>query len=152
MLQGIPLHPLAVHFGVVLGLLAASAVLVSAFLPRFRRWLGWGLPAVGIAGAIALRVTQSLGELLEESSPAYETVSVDVHGEWGERAGLAGLVLGGVSVLLWLTTSPGARRWSARWPAWLTLVAQVLAVVVSLLTVVAVTLAGHSGAVSVWRT
>ncbi len=153
MFQGIPLHPLAVHFGVVLGLLPAVVVLLSAVLPRFRRWIGWGLPALGVLGAIALQVTASFGESLQESSSAYNTTVVAAHAEWGERAGTAGVVLAVVSMLLWLVTSPDARKRStSRWPTWLTTLTQVVAVVVPLLTVAAVTLAGHSGASAVWST
>lgn len=151
MLQGIPLHPLAVHFGVVLGLLAAAAVLLSAVLPRFRRWLGWGLPALGVAGAVALRVTESFGEVLQESSGGYDTAVVEAHAEWGERAGTAGIILAAVSIVMWLVTSPRTReRWTSRWPSWLTTLINGLAVVVALLTIAAVTLAGHSGASAVW--
>lgn len=153
MFQGIPLHPLAVHFGVVLGLLAAAVVLVSAVLPRFRRWIDWGLPALGVLGAIALQVTASFGESLQESSSAYNTTVVAAHAEWGERAGTAGIVLAGVSILLWLVTSAQARnRLTSRWPTWLTTVTQVVAVIVPLLTIAVVTLAGHSGASAVWTT
>ncbi|MFK5635902.1 MULTISPECIES: hypothetical protein [unclassified Ornithinimicrobium] len=124
---------------------------MSAVLPRFRHWLGWGLPALGILGAVALRVTESLGEVLEETSAAYQTETVHDHAEWGEQAGTAGLFLAGVSLLMWFLTSPYARgRWTSGWPAWLTRVTQVVAVAVALLTTAAVTLAGHSGAASVW--
>ena len=153
MIQGIPLHPLAVHFGVVLGLLAATVVLLSAVLPRFRRWIGWGLPALAVVGAIALQVTASLGESLQESNSAYNTTVIAAHAESGERAGTAGIVLAGVSILLWLLTSPTAKdRLTSRWPTWLTPLTQVAAVIVPLLTIAAVTLAGHSGASAVWTT
>lgn len=151
MLQGIPLHPLAVHFGVVLGLLGSGAVLLAAVLPRFRRWLGWGLPAAGVAAGIALRLTQSFGEMLQESSPAYNTAAVHEHAELGELAGSAGIALAVVSILLWLTTSDYAReRWTGRWPGWLTRVAQVVAVALPVGALVAITLAGHTGASAVW--
>lgn len=152
MLQGIPLHPLSVHFGIVLGLLGAGAVLLAAVLPRFRRWLGWGLPAAALVAGAALRLTQSFGEILLESSPEYDTAAARQHGELGELAGTAGLVLAVSGVLLWLTTSPWAReRWTGRWPTWVFRVAQVLSVLVPVTAIVLVTLAGHSGAVAVWR-
>lgn len=151
MFQGLPLHPLAVHFGVVLGLLGAAAVLLSALLPRFRRWLGWGLPAAGVVAGVALRVTQSFGEVLQESSSEYATAAVSEHAEWGERAGLAGMALAVASVLLWLTTSEWAReRWTARWPGWVRTLAVVLSVLTALAAIVTVTLAGHTGAQAVW--
>ena len=153
MFQGIPLHPLAVHFGVVLGLVAAAVVLVAAVLPRFRRWIGWGLPALGILGAVALQVTASLGEALQESSSAYSTTAVGAHAEWGERASTAGIVLAVVSILLWLVTNPRTReRLTPNWPTWPTTLTQAVAVVVPLLTIAAVTLAGHTGASAVWTT
>lgn len=151
MLLGLPLHPLAVHFGIVLGLLAAGAVLLSAVLPLFRTWLGWGLPVSGVVGGITLRVTQSFGAMLHNSSTRFHTALVEEHMVWGARAGYSGIALGLVSILLWLTTSPWARaRWTDRWPRWVAVVAQVLAVVTALVTVVVVTLAGHSGSRAVW--
>jgi hypothetical protein len=149
--QDIPLHPLAVHFGVVLGLAGAVAVLLAAVVPRFRRWLGWGLPLAGVAAAVALRVTESLGEVLEESGAQYDTAAVHEHAELGELAGSAGIALAVVSIVLWLATSDVARRrWTGRWPGWLTRVVQVSAVALSVGAVVAITLAGHSGASAVW--
>lgn len=151
MFQGIPLHPLAVHFGVVLGLLGSGAVLLAAFWPRFRRWLDWGLPVAGIVAGVALRVTQSLGEVLQESSAEYDTAAVHDHAQLGELAGSSGIALAVVSILLWLTTSDDAReRWTGRWPGWLTRVAQVLAVALPLGALVVITLAGHTGASAVW--
>lgn len=151
MLLGLPLHPLAVHFGVVLGLLGAVGVLLAAVWPRFRRWLGWGLPVLAVAAAGALRVTQSLGEVLQASGPEYGTPAVARHAELGALAGTSGLALGAVGVLLWLTTSEGPRaRWTGRWPSWVATVVRVLAVGAALTAAVTLTLAGHSGASAVW--
>ena len=151
MILGIPIHPLAVHFGVVLGLLGAGAVLLAALWPRFRTWFGWGTPAAGVVAAVALRVTQSFGEVLEQSSPEYHSAAVHVHSTWGSRAGTAGIVLGVAGILLWLVTSPTAReRWTSRWPTWVVPVAQVVAVVAAVATLVLVTMAGHTGASAVW--
>lgn len=144
MFQGLPLHPLMVHFGVVLGLLGSGALLVAALLPRFRAWLSWGLPVLGVVAGVALRVTQSFGEMLQESSAGYDSAAVHRHAEWGEQAGTAGLVLILVSLLVWLTLQRG------RGPAWLGTLARVAAVLVPLWAIVAITLAGHTGAQSVW--
>jgi len=151
MFEGLPLHPLAVHFGVVLGLLAALAGLTSVAVPRFRAWLGWGLPALALVSAVTLRLTVAFGEMLEDSGPQFDTPAVDAHSDWGELAGNAGLALAAASVLLWLTTSPSARRrWTSRWPGWVTVLAQVVSAVAAVATIVLVTLAGHTGASAVW--
>lgn len=151
MVMGLPLHPLAVHFAVAVGMVAPVAALVAVLLPRFRTWFGWGLPALAVLGAIVLRLTVSFGDMLEDSDPAYDTPAVDTHSDWGELAGNAGTVLALAAVLLWLTTSPTARRrWTSRWPSWLTLLAQVATALASIATLVLTVLAGHTGASAVW--
>lgn len=151
MFQDLPLHPLLVHFAIVLLLLTAGGQLLAVVLPRFRRWFGWGMPLLGVVSAVIGRVAQSFGEVLAESGTITETAALQEHEEWGEQAGLAGIVLGVVTVLYWVATSEwGRARWAGRWPGWVGLVLGVLAAGVSIWVIVAVTLAGHSGATSVW--
>ena len=149
MVLGLPVHPLLVHFGIVLLLLAAGAQLLVVVLPRFRHWLGWGMPVLAVVAGVVTRVTQSFGEILLQTVGSSQIL--EQHGAWGVRAGLAGILLAVLSVLHWVATSPwGRSRWAARWPGWVSTVLGVLAAVAALWAVVAVTLAGHTGATSVW--
>lgn len=153
MIDGLPLHPLLVHGAVVLLAVAGLAQVAAVLLPRFRAWLDWGLPALGVVTAVVVRVTASLGEELEDI--VGETAAVETHSEWGELAGTAALLLAAAMVAHWALTSPTVpQRWADRWPwlrsrvvvttvAWLSVLVAVAAVVLDVL-------AGHSGAMSVW--
>jgi len=149
MVMGLPAHPLLVHFAIVLLLLAAGAQVLAVAVPRFRRWFDWGMPLLAVAGAVSGRVAQSYGEILMGTGGGSQALVE--HQQWGAQAGLAGLVLGGLSILHWVVTSErGRSRWAARWPGWVGTGLGVLAALVAVWTVVVVTLAGHSGATSVW--
>lgn len=153
MIDGLPLHPLLVHGAVVLLAVAGLAQVAAVLLPRFRAWLDWGLPALGVVTAAVVQVTASLGEELEDV--VGETQAVETHSEWGELAATVALLLAAVMVVHWaLTSHTLPQRWADRWPwlrsravvttvAWLSLLVAVAAIVLDVL-------AGHSGATSVW--
>ncbi len=153
MIDGLPLHPLLAHGAVVLLAVAGLAQVAAVLLPRFRAWLDWGLPVLGVATAVVVQVTASFGEELEDV--VGETAAVEAHSEWGELATTTALLLAVAMVAHWSLTSPTVpRRWADRWP-WLTSRPVVMAVAgVSVLVAVAAVvldvLAGHSGATSVW--
>ncbi|WP_143553623.1 DUF2231 domain-containing protein [Serinicoccus sp. CNJ-927] len=147
--MGLPAHPLLVHFAIVLLLLAAGAQILAVVLPRFRRWLGWGMPVLAVVAAVVVRVTQSLGDSLLQDRGSSQILQE--HGAWGVRAGLAGIVLAVLSLLHFAATSAwGRSRLAGRWPAWVGTALGVLAAAAAVWAVVTVTLAGHTGATSVW--
>ncbi|KUG51882.1 hypothetical protein AVL62_08040 [Serinicoccus chungangensis] len=149
MVMGLPVHPLLVHFAVVLLLLAGGAQLLVVLVPRFRRWFGWGMPLLAVVAAVVTRVTQSYGDVLLQTVGSSQVLQE--HGAWGVRAGLAGILLAVLSVLHWVATSPwGRSHWAARWPERVGTVLGALAAAAAVWAVVAVTLAGHTGATSVW--
>ncbi len=150
---GLPLHPLMVHGAVVLLAVNAVTVVVAVLMARFRDWLAWGLPVLGVASAVTGWGSRLSGGNLYST---YEdagmlTDAVENHGTWGLYAAIASLVLGAATVLLYAVH---ARPTTQRWP-WLggsalrtgvTVVALAAAAATLWLTV----LAGHSGATSVW--
>ncbi len=153
MLPDMPLHPLVVHAAVVLIPVTALAVLASLVLPRFRAWLGWGLPVLGVVSAVTAFITVQLGEQLAEETTT--TPVLATHFTWGARTEVFTALLGLMTIAWWGLTSPVVRaRWGERTAVldnrWLRLIVMVLSGVLALAAVVAVVLAGDSGATSVW--
>ncbi|MGB5951903.1 MAG: hypothetical protein WBG57_05215 [Ornithinimicrobium sp.] len=149
MLDGLPLHPLMVHAAVVLLAANGGALILAVAVPRFRRWLSWGLPALGVLTAITTWITRLQGEVFLGNR---EMVGVlGDHAHWGAWAGIASIVLGITTVVYWLTwLKPITSRmpWLGSLPA--RVVVAVLAVGVALAGITVDVLAGHSGATSVW--
>lgn len=91
--NGLPLHPLSVHFTVVLVPLAALLGLIHA-VPRLRAWARWPLPLVAVPAALSTFVSTQTGESFEEalqlSGPAADLI--EEHEELGEQ--LLWLVIG----------------------------------------------------------
>ncbi|MGB3186502.1 MAG: hypothetical protein WBG36_14145 [Ornithinimicrobium sp.] len=149
MLDGLPLHPLMVHAAVVLLAANGGALILAVVLPRFRRWLSWGLPALGVVTAITTWLTRLEGE---EFLGGREMVgALGDHAHWGSWAGIISIVLGVTTVVYWLTYLEPV---TSRLP-WLTkpaarVVVAVLAIGVAVAAIVLDVLAGHSGATSVW--
>lgn len=147
-IQGIPFHPLLVHFAVVFMLLAGGVQVLAVVLPRFRTWVGWALPVGASVAAIATALTASAGEsLLARENSALARA----HAEWGERAEVAGFLLAAVAVAYWLATSGAGRRLVGdRLPTWTAAVLGAAGVATGVLSIALVTVAGHSGASAVW--
>lgn len=150
-LNGVPLHPLVVHAVVVLGPLAALTGLAYAAVPRWRWLLRWPLVVLAVLTAATAFLATASGENLLESRPELEPL-VEEHEERGELlrnvalgfvpvSVLAAWALGGVSAL---ASGRGARE--SRWQVPVAL----LLVVASLGLLVALFLAGDSGAQAVW--
>lgn len=153
-MNGIPLHPLVVHFAVVLIPLAAIATIAAAFHEPTRRRLGGWLAALGIVSAGAGVVAASFGERLLESRPALEATLGD-HAELGDIARVVGAGLGLLAVILWLVTDEkSGPKVAAKLPflraGWVMPALRVAVVVVAAGAVVSIFLAGHTGAQAVW--
>ena len=76
---GLPLHPLIVHATVVAVPVAAIAVLLATFWPRFRRWASWGPLAAAALAMILVPITTSSGESLEHSLPRSALIEKHAH-------------------------------------------------------------------------
>ena len=154
--NGIPFHPLFVHFGVCLMVLFALLQLVMVVSTKARVRVGVFLPIMGIFTALMALITKQTGEMLGE-------VTTDVnwrpHGELGDLAAGATLALYAVSILYWLGSEKISGAYNPRLvqaPARFlsggvvrTLIV-VAAVVASLATLVLTFMAGHTGAGLVW--
>jgi hypothetical protein len=145
---GLPTHALLVHATVVLVPLAALAVLLHAFWPEARRRLGIVTPLLaGVALVLTPLSTQS-GEVLERQVPHSDLIERHAQLADGLLPWTLGLFV--VAVGLWLLDRRRAGDRSARGPAWLPVVAGVLAAVAVVGVVQQVVRIGHAGAQATW--
>lgn len=140
---GLPLHPLIVHFAVVLLPLAGLALVLLVIAPRLVGRYGWLSWAGLIAGTGAAFLAKASGESL-----AAQVGEPAAHARWGTVLPWIGVALIVVSGL-WLRRmaklrdAGGPPRLSANLLRW---GSAALAVAVVALTVVV----GHSGAAAAW--
>ena len=94
MVFGLPLHPLVVHFAVVLIPLGAMALLVVYFVPRWRaRYLPLAT-ALTVAGALAAVAAKFTGEAF-----AGQVGLPTAHQRWGNLATITTLLLGAAATV-----------------------------------------------------
>ncbi|MEI2775510.1 MAG: DUF2231 domain-containing protein [Tetrasphaera sp.] len=145
---GLPVHPLIIHAVVVLGPLAALCLVAYAAVPRWRVGLRWPtLLLSAIAAGSAFVATES-GEQLEHrvGEPGFD------HAERGDLAAISLYVLFGVAVVVILIVARVARQVGSQpAPARGTVPAVVLTVLAAGFAIVAIMLAGHTGAKNVWE-
>jgi uncharacterized membrane protein YgcG len=146
---GLPLHPLVVHATVVAIPAAAALLVLSALLPRFRRWAGILTPLTAIAALVLVPVTTRTGADLRER--VEDTALVEKHVE------LASNVLPWVVGLAVVAVAVHAVDWRNRRlgrtalpPRALAVTLAVLAIVVGGGATVQVALAGHAGSTAAW--
>ncbi len=138
------LHPVVVHFPIVLVLLAAVAAVVWLLRDRMA-WLVAAsyIQAVGLIGSVIAFLS---GEALEEQSEGVPIVDelVDLH----EEAALVAAWLIGISVAAFLAATYLTRRDTSRpgSPFWLRTLATLLAAAAA----VAVAWTAHIGGTMVW--
>jgi hypothetical protein len=142
---GLPLHPLVVHFAVVLLPLSALALVAIVLVPRWRRPFGWVVMAGLLVGAGASVVAKETGEAL-----AATVGTPQRHADLGDVLPLVAmllLVLG--AVWFWLQRRASAQPTTGRsWPVLLTGIASILVAAGAVLLTI---LVGHSGAQAVWE-
>lgn len=137
-LGGLPLHPLVVHFAVVLIPLGALGLVVVSVVPRFRRtYLPLVIGTLGL-GAIFAFVAKESGEFLSMSQGEPQQ-----HVALGEVLFPASIGLVALSVTLWLFTRSERPVAHVR--------AVVAASVIGSVAVAALAfVVGHSGATATW--
>lgn len=144
--NGLPAHPMLVHFIVVLAPLTAILAILCAVLPAARRRLVWLVLALAGVTAVVTPIAAEAGEWLEhqiEESPLVET-----HAELGETMIYFALALLVAAILL-AVVHVRAERGKALSTV-LGAVVAIFVVIAGIATTVQVFRIGHSGAESVW--
>ena len=146
---GLPLHPLIVHATVVLVPLAALTLLVSALVPRFRRWAGVLTPGIALVALVLDPLSTSTGENL--AGQIGTTPAIQQHAEYAD--GLVFWVFGVTALagIYWWLDRRAKQSYERQQPSRkLAVVLAGLTVVAVLGTVVQIVLIGHSGAQAAW--
>jgi cytochrome b involved in lipid metabolism/uncharacterized membrane protein len=144
-ITGLPMHPLVVHFAVVLLPLAAIMLITLFFVPRWRAAFRWLTMAGLIAGTGAAFVAKETGEAFA----AHVGLPQD-HAVWGDALVVVAVALVIVAgVWFWLQRPVATRLAKSREPGIraVGVVAVALAAAATVMTVIV----GHSGATAVWE-
>jgi cytochrome b involved in lipid metabolism len=144
-ITGLPMHPLVVHFAVVLLPLAAIMLIALFFVPKWRAAFGWLTMAGLIVGTVAAFVAKQTGEAFA----AHVGLPRD-HAVWGDALVVVAVVLViAAGVWFWLQRPVATSVAKGRAPAIraIGILAVVLAAAATVMTVVV----GHSGATAVWE-
>lgn len=113
--QDIPLHPLVVHFAVVLVVLLVVGAAVYALVPPLRRRIAWAVALLAVAGPIAAWVATESGEELQklvvaQGYPQEFIAQVVEHSRFGDRTQWFAVGLSVASLLLiFVSTAIGNR-------------------------------------------
>lgn len=150
-INGLPAHPLLVHFAIVGVLATAVVAVVVALWPRARTYLGFFPALLALVTLIFLPITTTAGEALEEKLP--HTDALEKHTSLGDELILTVGPLFAVVALLWLLQLPAVTDRIPLSPKALTIldvVVRVATVAVGIAAFVMVILVGDSGARAVW--
>lgn len=146
MLNGLPAHPLLVHFLVVLAPLTAVLAILCALWPAARERLVWLVLALAAVVAVLSPLVAEAGEWLEHK--VEETPALNTHEELGGTMIYFAAALLVAAILLALVHVRAAR--GKVLSTALSAVVAVFVIVASAATAVQVYRIGHSGAESVW--
>ena len=144
--QGLPAHPLLVHFIVVLAPLTAILAILCAFWPAARQRLVWLVLALAGVIAVLTPIATEAGERLEHNME--ETELVEKHAEMGDTMlyfALALLVAAVLLVIRHVREHRGKPLSSA-----LSGVIAAFVLLAGVATTVQVFRIGHSGAEATW--
>ncbi|MCP2327931.1 putative membrane protein [Hamadaea flava] len=142
---GIPAHPLFVHAAVVFVPLLALFAIVYAFVPRWRAKTGWLTAGLAVLAPLAALAAKLSGDkFIAARFPAQKPLKVLQHRSFGTATFWWTLALGlAVGLLFWvLQRTPQT--------PWLRTGAQVVVLVLAVVTAYYVVRTGDSGAESVW--
>jgi uncharacterized membrane protein len=162
-INGIPAHPLLVHFAIVFVLLLVAGSAVYVLVPPVRRKISWAVVLLAVVGPLCAWFAKMAGDNLKAKLfAANPTAAINAHQHNGELTEYFSLGLG-VAVLLFVLVAvargrapkseggdggPMPKRSKGAMIATVGLGAVVLALAV--LTAIYVTLAGDTGAHLVW--
>lgn len=165
---GLPLHILVIHLVVVLGPIAGFMVIAYAVRPAWRDYLTWPTLIVttvaGLASIVAGQSGEALQHRLEQRGlGASQLQLINSHVEAGNAAKILGVLFMVVTwAVIWLVLSPGLAAGKAthvtdpmptrrQFSPTVRTISAVGLVVMALAFIVAVTIAGHLGAVASWK-
>lgn len=144
-INGLPTHPLLVHFLVVLTPLTAILAILCVVWPAARQRLVWLVVALASVNLVLTPITAEAGEWLEHK--VEETAALEVHEHLGKTMIYVSIALLVAAILLAVSHVRSSRGKSS---AAVSAIVAVLVVVVGLGATVQVLRIGHSGAESVW--
>lgn len=151
--MSLPLHPLVVHVVVVFLIVVPLMVLVSLFWRDLRNRLDWITPIAAVVGGISALVAGQTGEDLERRFG--HTAVIQAHTQAGKLAEPAAVLFAFFTVVWWITSTetfnalvesklPVLHRPAVK------VAASLLVGLSSVVVLVLVFIAGHSGATAVW--
>ena len=146
MINGLPAHPLLVHFIVVLAPLAAILAILCAVWPAARKRLVWPVLALAVFTAVLTPITTEAGEWLEHK--VEDSAALETHEHLGKTMIYFAAALLVAAVLL-VIVQVRANRDKAL-PTVLSAVIAVFVLAASGATAVQVYRIGHSGAEATW--
>lgn len=154
--NGMPLHPLFVHFAVVAVLVAAICTILSAVWPAARRRLGIITPIIAFLSLISVLLSKEAGETLQRQLPDSELI--DRHAELADSLvpWVVGVLLIAAIQWAWFRYFVGADARFGRTVSSplvrrvVPIVLAVLAVVVAAGSSIVLLYVGDSGAQTVW--
>lgn len=151
--NGLPAHPILIHFVVVLVLISAILLIVAVCWPAARVRLGLAPAVVALLTLVLVPITTDAGQWLKDQLPPDPLI--DAHAELGERMLLWSIGVFVLAAIWWIIHSKRFKQWRADRPS-----AQVWKVIVVAVAVVSVLVAagsmvqvyriGESGAKAVW--
>lgn len=155
---GLPAHPLIVHAVVVLVPLAALAFVLSALRREWRDIYLFPATMLAAAGAVAAFLAKETGESLEEA--VKETGKrLGEHPEQGDTAFIVTVLFGGCAIATYLLFRYGPQLRARlkledrlRLPISDVAAAYVVTIPLAIAATAFIVIAGHSGAVLVWKT
>ena len=136
--QGLPVHPLVVHFAVVLLPLATFSTMISVFIPRYRKSYAFASVVGVFLGTGAAVVAKQSGEALSARVGLPQE-----HANYGDKLPLLAAAFF-LLALLWY------RRWKATRSNRIGPLGYLVAVI-GLAVLLLTYLTGHSGATAVWQ-
>lgn len=153
-INGLPLHPLLVHFVVVLLPLAALMLILGSVWPAARRRLGVIIPIIALVALLGVPLATQAGEALERQVDP--SAALERHAELGDHLlpWAAGLFVLCVAHWLWFRTrgknSADTKGTSARSVP--SLILATVAILVAAGATANVVQIGDTGAQAVWST
>ncbi|CAM3631692.1 DUF2231 domain-containing protein [Smaragdicoccus niigatensis] len=156
-ISGLPAHPLLVHFVVVLVPLTAFLLILAVCWPYARHRIGIVAPATALLTLVMVPITTNAGEWLERRTEPDPLV--EIHTELGDQLIYWSAAVFLVAAVWWVLHNDRVIKWRedrgiATAPTLakgITIVVAVLAVALSVGSVVQVYRIGESGARAVWH-